>query len=202
MNDDRMLIVISAPTADNEYYADVYDNIIAFDIAYAKAVMGNDNIVVLGDNKALKKLRKKLPEDILLNASMRDIWMRDFTPVHPYRPIQFRYSAAGQSGNQEDADWVQNGFNIFAEKNGIDYPYTDLILDGGNVVDNHKGKVVITDRFLIDNSLNKNQAKKFSQKNASRRRSSHNSCRRSKGTGSCRWHDNVYRRKHTCIKSL
>ncbi len=163
-SDDRMLIVISAPTADNEYYANVYDDIIAFDIAYAKAVMGNDNIIILGDNKALEKLKKELPEDILLHASMRDIWMRDFTTIHPYRPIQFRYSAAAQSGNQGNADWVQDRFNTFTEKNGIDYPYTDLILDGGNVVDNHKGKVVITDRFLIDNNLNKNQAKQILNK--------------------------------------
>jgi agmatine deiminase len=163
-HDDRMLIVLSAPTADNEYYADNYEDIIAFDIAYAKAVMGNDNIVVLGDSKALKKLKKELPEDILLNAAIRDIWMRDFTTIHPYRPIQFRYSAAAQSGSQEDADWVQDGFNIFAEKTGIDYPYTDLILDGGNVVDNHKGRIVITDRFLIDNNLNKDQAKQLLKK--------------------------------------
>lgn len=163
-DDGRMLIVISAPTADNEYYANVYEDIIAFDIAYAKAVMGHDNIIVLGDSKALKKLRKELPEDILLHAAMRDIWMRDFTTIHPYKPIQFRYSAAAQSGSQEDADWVQDGFNNFAEKNGIDYPYTDLILDGGNVVDNHNGKIVITDRFLIDNDLNKDQAKQILKK--------------------------------------
>jgi agmatine deiminase len=116
LDNDRMLIVISAPTADNEYYSDVYEDIIAFDIAYTKAVMGNDNIVVLGDSKALKKLKKELPEDILLHAAIRNIYMRGFTTIHPYRPIQFRYSAAAQSGNQEDADWVQNGFNIFAEK--------------------------------------------------------------------------------------
>ncbi len=158
-SDNRMLIVISAPTADNDYYADVYDDIIAFDIAYAKAVMGKDNIIVLGDKKALNKLRKELPEDILLHASMRDIWMRDFTTIHPYTPIQFRYSAAAQSGSQKNADWVQDGFNIFAEKQGADFPYTDLILDGGNVVDNHKGKVVVSDRFLKDNNLNKEQAR-------------------------------------------
>ena len=46
-DNDRMLIVISAPTTDNEYSADVYEDIIAFDIAYAKAVMGNDNLIVL-----------------------------------------------------------------------------------------------------------------------------------------------------------
>jgi agmatine deiminase len=161
---NRMLVVISAPTADNEYYSDIYDNIIAFDIAYAKAVMGHDNVIVLGDDKALNKLRKELPEDILLHAPMRDIWMRDFTTIHPYSPIQFRYAAAAQSGNQKDADWVQEGFNSFSEKFGIDFPYTDLILDGGNVVDNHNGKAVVTDRFLKDNHLDKTKAKQILKK--------------------------------------
>lgn len=163
-DNNRMLVVISAPTADNKYYSGVYDNIIAFDIAYAKAVMGHDNVIVLGDDKALNNLRKELPEDILLHAPMRDIWMRDFTTIHPYLPIQFRYAAAAQSGNQKEADWVQEGFNSFSEKYNIDYPYTDLILDGGNVVDNHNGKAVITDRFLKDNHLNKTKAKQILQK--------------------------------------
>lgn len=70
-DNDHMLIVISATTADKDDYADVYEVIITFDIAYAQAVMGNDNLVVLGDKKALEKLRKELPSDILLNASMR-----------------------------------------------------------------------------------------------------------------------------------
>ncbi len=158
-SDTRHTIVIAAPTANNDYYQAVYDQIIAFDIAYAKAIMGKDNVVVLGDKKALKLLEQELPNDILLPAKMRDIWMRDFTTINPTNPVQFRYAAAAQAGRQRDADWVQMGFVKFTDTLGIKYPYIDLILDGGNVVDNHKEKLIVTDRFLEDNHLNESQAK-------------------------------------------
>ena len=118
----------------DEYYRDVYQQIIDFDIAYAKSIINKDNVVVLGDKQALKLLQKELPKDILLEASMGDIWMRDFTTVNPYQPIQFRYATAAQDGNQGEADWVQLEFNKFASKLDIQYPQNNLILDGGNLL--------------------------------------------------------------------
>lgn len=158
-SDERQLIVISAPSANNKYYSDVYEKIIDFNIAYAKSIMDKDNVVVLGDEKAIKLLEKELPQDILLEAKMRDIWLRDFTTINPNEPIMFRYTAAGQGGNQRDADWVQDRFIRFTDKLGIEYDYTNLILDGGNVVDNHKDKAIVTRRFLEDNNLTKADAK-------------------------------------------
>ena len=156
---DRQLIVITAPSAQDRYYRDVYRQIIDFDIAYAKSIINKDNVVVLGDKQALKLLEKELPKDILLEATMGDIWMRDFTTVNPHQLIQFRYAAAAQDGNQKEADWVQSEFNRFASKLDIQYPKTNLILDGGNLVDNHHDKVIVTERFLVDNNLAKAEAK-------------------------------------------
>ncbi len=153
-----MLIVITAPPSDAIYYKDVYDKIIQYDIAFAKNVIGKDNIIVLGDEKALSVLEKELPQDILLKANMRDIWMRDFTTVNPFHPVQFRYSAAAQGGKQSDADWVQDGFINFTDEHGIKYQVSKLILDGGNLVDNYKDKVIVTDRFLEDNKLSNDKA--------------------------------------------
>ena len=158
-NKDRHLIVISAPSADTSYYKDVYEQIIAFDIAYAKAILGKDNVVVLGDKHAMSFLKKELPEDILLEASMRDIWMRDFSTINPHDPIQFRYTAAAQGGNQDDADWVQDAFAQLTDKLGMKYKSSNWILDGGNVVANHNDKVIVTDRFLDDNNLTREEAK-------------------------------------------
>ena len=156
---DRQLIVITAPSAQDKYYRDVYQPIIDFDIAYAKSIINKDNVVVWGDKQALKLLKKELSKDILLEGTMGDIWMRDFTTVNPHQPIQFRYAAAAQGGNQYEADWVQSEFNKFASKLDIQYPKTNLILDGGNLVDNHQDKVIVTERFLVDNNLTKTEAK-------------------------------------------
>lgn len=158
-SNERQLIVIATPSTKDKYYRDVYQEILAFDIAYAKSIINKDNVVVLGDKTTLKLLEKELPQDILLEAPMRDIWMRDFTTINPNKPIQFRYASAAQGGNQEDADWVQDGFVRFTNKLSIEYAHTDWILDGGNVVDNHQDKAIVTDRFLEDNNLTKAEAK-------------------------------------------
>jgi agmatine/peptidylarginine deiminase len=161
---DRTLIVLAAPSASDRYYRSLRKEILAFQIAYAKSVLGRDNIVVLGDKKTIRELAQTLPEDILLEAPMRDIWMRDFTPVVPDRPILFRYSAAAQGGKQATADWVQEGFVRFAKRLGLDFQRTSRILDGGNVVDNGRDKAIVTDRFLADNHLSKPKAIAFLRK--------------------------------------
>ena len=49
------LIVIAAPsiedTHDDPYYAEVFDDIIEFDIGYANAVLGHDDILILVDQE-------------------------------------------------------------------------------------------------------------------------------------------------------
>lgn len=157
----RTLIVLAAPTVSDSYYRRLRTEILAFDVAFAKSILGRDNVVVLGDKRSLRELAKELPGDILLEAPMHDIWMRDFSPVIPERPVLFRYSAAAQDGEQADADWVQDGFKHFARRQGLEFRHAPWILDGGNVVDNGHDKVIVTDRFLADNQLDRPQAIAF-----------------------------------------
>ncbi|MDQ8039140.1 MAG: agmatine deiminase family protein [Rickettsiella sp.] len=162
---DATLLVIALPKSNDQYYKSMYDDIFAFDIAYAKAVMGNDNIIILADKKAKKLLRNELPDDIIFHDSMHDIWIRDFATVLPTSPTLFRYTATAQANNQEDADWVQKKFEFFIKRNGIEYKRSMLKLDGGNVVDDQCDKLVVTQRFLEDNHLDyesgKEQLKKI-----------------------------------------
>ena len=155
---DRTLIVLAAPPAGDSYYRPLRAEILDFQVAYAKSILGRDNVVVLGDRRTLRRLARELPEDILLEAPMRDIWMRDFTPVAPADPVLFRYAAAAQGGRQADADRVQNGFLRFAKRHGLVFRRAPWILDGGNVVDNGRDRAIVTDRFLADNRLDKPQA--------------------------------------------
>lgn len=157
-NADRTLIVLAAPSASDRYYRDMRRDILDFQTAFARQILGRDNVVILGDRNTLRELAEKLPEDILLAAPMRDIWMRDFTPVHPGRPVLFRYSAAAQDGKAEDAKWVQDGFVRFAKQTGLSFRHAPWILDGGNVVDNGTDQAIVTDRFLADNGLDRTQA--------------------------------------------
>jgi len=161
---DRTLIILAAPAASDHYYQRLRPDILAFQTAYAQQVIGRDNIVILGNRKTLKLLAADLPKDILLEAPMRDIWMRDFTPVMPEHPVLFRYSAAAQAGKQPTADWVQASFIRFAKQLGLEFNRTRLMLDGGNVVDNGSNKAIVTDRFLEDNRLSKPKAINLLQK--------------------------------------
>ena len=155
---DRTLIVLAAPAAADRYYRPLRREILDFQIAYAKAILGRDNVVVLGDRKTLRELARELPDDVLLEAPMRDIWTRDFFPVRPDAPVLFRYAAAAQGGKQKDADWVQAGFLRFAKRHGLEFRRAPWILDGGNVVDNGRDQAIVTDRFLADNGLDKKNA--------------------------------------------
>ena len=154
----RALIVLAAPGAADAYYRARRRDVLDFQIAYAKAILGRDNVVVLCDRPTLAELAGELPDDVLLVGPMRDVWMRDFTPVLPARPVLFRYSAAAQAGQQLEADWVQAGFTRYAKSTGLEFRRSPYVLDGGNLVDDGDARAIVTDRFLADNGLDQTQA--------------------------------------------
>ena len=155
---DRTLIVLAAPFSSDRYYQRLRTEILDFQATFAKQILGRDNVVILADKPTLKELSEKVPADILLEASMPDIWIRDFSPVRPEHPVLFRYSAAAQDGKQDEADGVQAAFLRFATHQGLTFQRASEILDGGNFVDNGLDKAMVTDRFLADNNLDKDQA--------------------------------------------
>lgn len=160
------LIVIAAPsivdTEDDPFYAGVFNDIIEFDIAYANAVHGNDEILILVDKNTRPYFQGRVPEGILIESYPLHIWMRDFTTVNPYQPAQFRYTPATFENNQAEADGIQEEFNYLLSQAGIGfkeaaYKGKKLLLDGGNIVDNYAGRVITTERFLQDNHLSRKE---------------------------------------------
>lgn len=154
---DRMLLVLSAPSVNDVYYAPAFQRIVDFQIEYAKAIMGNDNVVIIVDRKTKPYYENELPEDILITAEVYDIWARDFTTVNPLAPIQFVYTWASMS--KRESQEVQSSFNAFANWYQIERETTELLLDGGNIVDNYAGRLVTTTRFMEDNNLTYEEAK-------------------------------------------
>ena len=156
--DEKMLLVLAAPSIHNEYYASAFEKIVSFQINYAKKIMGNDNVIILVDKDTKKYYEKDLPQEILLTEEMYDIWMRDFTTVNPLNPVQFKYTWASMS--KAESEEVQKAFNAFADQYGIKRNKSELLLDGGNIVDNYDGKIITTTRFLKDNNLSYAEGKK------------------------------------------
>lgn len=155
--DDKMLLVLSAPSIHDPYYKPAFQRIVDFQINYAKSILGNDNVVILVDEDTKPYFTGKVPEDILLVDNVRDIWMRDFTTVNPIKPVQFIYTWASMSEKQSKA--VQKSFSRFAVRYQIQRAKTDLMIDGGNLVDDYAGRVITTTRFMEDNELSYDEAK-------------------------------------------
>ncbi len=141
---DKMLIVIAAPSVEDPYYEEAFQGIIEFDISYAKAVMDHDNIIVLADKETIPYLQDHLPDDVILEAEVLDIWMRDFTTVHPNKMVQFVY-------DRPEETYIQESFNYFLKENEVKFKRSKLKVDGGNVVDNGAGKVILTDKVFQRN---------------------------------------------------
>eukprot|EP01060_Flectonema_neradi_P031057 TRINITY_DN4622_c0_g1_i3.p1 TRINITY_DN4622_c0_g1~~TRINITY_DN4622_c0_g1_i3.p1 ORF type:complete len:435 (+),score=76.96 TRINITY_DN4622_c0_g1_i3:50-1354(+) len=154
------LIVLAAPEKDG-YYSSVYKQIVDFHISYAKSIQqGRDSVLILTGPELYPLYEAELGSDIVVNNMQQaDIWMRDFTTVNPTNPVQFKYAPAAQGGNAAQARFVQSVFNnqllskVSPTGNSWNLQNSNLILDGGNFVDNHVNRVIISEKILEDAGL-------------------------------------------------
>ena len=145
----KPLIVLSAPSIHDDYYAEVFDDIIAYDITFANSVAGKDNIIILADEDTLPYFTGQVPEDVLLQADIYDIWIRDFSPLFPSNPAKFVY--APDYLDEQISQEIDASFRAFTQAVGLSYPINDLVIDGGNFVHNGVDKAVFTERVFSDN---------------------------------------------------
>ncbi len=146
---ETTLIIISAPSVNDPYYSAVFDSIIAFDIQFANSIRGKDSVLILADNATIPYLQEKLTDDILLEANVADIWIRDFAPITTSKRVKFKYQPDYLS--LSDARYIDNSFRNWFQSVGLTCDETDLILDGGNFVFNGQDKAIITERIFTDN---------------------------------------------------
>ncbi|MEZ8095757.1 agmatine deiminase family protein [Photobacterium swingsii] len=162
------LIVLSAPITGDTYYEEQADNIFDFHVNYAKKIISNgDEVKVLVDDGAYAKYVKALGKEHVEVYPMLDIWMRDFGTSNVENAAMFRYTAAGQGGGksgQRKADEVQEEYAELIDGAGLAFIETDLLNDGGNLVDDYAGNAVISRKFLRDNKLTEDQARQALQK--------------------------------------
>ncbi|MEM6476755.1 MAG: agmatine deiminase family protein, partial [Pseudomonadota bacterium] len=161
MASQRELIVVAAPRSGDPYYAEVANDIFDFHIAYAEAVDGKDDFLVLADEGNYARYAEILGEDKVALAPQEDIWARDFSLSNASDPVMFRYTAEGQGGGrtgQRDADAVQEVLAAAMEEAGLVFGESDLLNDGGNLVDDYVGRVILSRKFLRDNRMSESRA--------------------------------------------
>ena len=157
------LIVLAAPRTGDQYYKKQADQIFEFHVAFARQIDGDDDVLVLTDKGAYQRYVNALGKSKVAIAPMSDIWLRDFSPSNAISPVMFRYTAEGQGGGkrgQVDADAVQGGLTRVLAKASLEFSKSDLLNDGGNFVDDYAGNVVISRKFLRDNKLTEDVARK------------------------------------------
>jgi agmatine deiminase len=163
---DRELIVLAAPVTGDPYYFEQAAAILDFHVAFALEAEAYDDVLILVDDGAFDAYAAALGPRRVVRAPMADIWTRDFGLANPARPVMFRYTAEGQGGGrkgQRDADAVQDDFAALADTAGAVFAPSDLLNDGGNWVVDEGGRAILSRKFLRDNALTEDSARKALQ---------------------------------------
>jgi len=115
----KPVIVMSAPSVWDSYYKEKFHDLVSFQMDLAKILMRTDNVVLLADRNTLPYLQgtqvqsgevlrrpiasgrdsgrshdmpgKKLPDDVLLEANVYDVFLKDFSPMGLREVVKFRF---------------------------------------------------------------------------------------------------------------
>ena len=148
-NYTKSVIVMVAPSINEEYYQEVFHEIVDYDIKAINTIYGKDDVVLLVDKATKPLFQGKIPDDAILEADVADIWIRDFGTINTKSEVKFDYRP--QYLELEDADWIDDSFEEWFDSSGLSSKKTDLVLDGGNFVFNGQDKAVTTVRIFEDN---------------------------------------------------
>ena len=148
----KQLIVVSLPGESDTQYLDHLQRIADFVTEMDGKTKDRDHLFIIHD----KSGRAYLNHHNFVNAHLievdqsLDLWMRDFPPCMPKQQIKFKYRPQYISGEQ--AIWDESNFYRFARMVGLpQLQQSDLVLEGGNIVDNGVDAAITTERTYSDN---------------------------------------------------
>ena len=148
----KQVIVVSLPGESDTQYLDHLQRITDFVIEMDGKTKDRDHLFIIHD----KSGRAYLNHHNFVNAHLievdvsLDLWMRDFPPCMPKQQIKFKYRPQYISGEQ--AIWDESNFYRFARMVGLpQLQQSDLVLEGGNIVDNGVDAAITTERTYADN---------------------------------------------------
>ena len=150
----KQLLILSLP--DDPYYRKSVSHIEDFVREMGEKTNGLDDLLVLyprSFDKQNKKSSKPLFNDKMLRIAVDeslDLWIRDYGLVpSPQEPVKFTYKP--NYLKSKDAKYIDLEFSKFIGNLDVSVTKSDIVLDGGNVVDNNRNKAIISERVLADN---------------------------------------------------
>ena len=150
---EKHLIVLSIP--DDAYYRKNLQDIECFVRDMSEKTQGLDDVLLIYSKSMQKRYKGSFGSLFGLNTTSLvveeslDLWMRDFSPVLPKHEVKFTYKP--KYIKSKDAKFVESEFMKVLRKMDIQLNRNDIILDGGNVVDNNCNKAIISERVFLDN---------------------------------------------------
>ena len=116
-------------------------------IVYMSELLKNEQKYTLSHKQLIKLLQKHNVKYDYIKAT-KDIWCRDYMPIqiNQNKFVQFRYEP---SYLKDDLN-LQTDTKKICEENGIDVIFSDINLDGGNIV-SCSDKAILTDRIFNEN---------------------------------------------------
>ena len=148
MNNNKSVVMV-APSINEEYYQEVFSEIIEYDINAVNTIYGKDNVVLLVDEATKHMFEGKIPDDSIHVSDVADIWIRDFGTIDTVNEVKFDYKP--QYLTNDDSIWIDDSFRDWYDAKNLSSKKTDLILDGGNLVFNGEDKAITTVRVFEDN---------------------------------------------------
>ena len=146
---EKSLVVMVAPSINEEYYEEIFSEIIDYDIDAVNTIYGKDNIVLLVDEDTKHLFEGQIPDEVIHVSDITDIWIRDFGTVDTLTEVKFNYKP--QYLAEEDSIWIDDSYQEWFDAKNLSSQKSDLILDGGNLVFNGDDKAVTTVRVFTDN---------------------------------------------------
>lgn len=155
----RPLVVLAAPSLWDDFYQEKFADLIRFDVQVAQSIMRKDNVLVLADRHTIPfltgekgKVTKGLPDDVILEADLYDIFLRDFAPLGR-REVKFKYSPVG--ANEIFTQQVDESFMRLMKESYVELKEKSPIsLQGTQVVDNGRDRAIVSSDVMKENAEN------------------------------------------------
>ncbi|XP_031561159.1 uncharacterized protein LOC116297126 isoform X2 [Actinia tenebrosa] len=152
MEKKKQVIVVSLPgESDGQYYEYLRD-IVKFFIEMDEKTNGRDHLFIIHDKSGRWYLnRHEFKNAHLIEVDQYlDLWMRDSPPTMPKLQIKFKYRPGYIKSSE--AKRVTQAFEKFATQVGLpSLEHCNLVLEGGNIVENGVDCAVVTDRVFKEN---------------------------------------------------
>ena len=143
---EKHLIVLSIP--DDAYYCKNVQDIECFVRDMSEKTQGLDDVLLIYSKSMQKRYKCSFSslfgfntKNLIVEESL-DLWMRDFSPVLPKRGTEIK---------SKDAKFVESELMKVLGKMDVQPNRNEIILDGGNVVDNNCNKAIISERVFLEN---------------------------------------------------